>query len=166
MPEDVVRALGFLTLGTRMRRIGERLQADTQDLLDELNVGFVPSQYPFLAAIDRLGPLTVGELSEAVGVTQPAATKSVGLIARLGLLRVVASDEDQRRKIVSLTEKGQKLVDNARRDVWPQIERAVADLCAALDGPLLDQLAAIEDGLAAKPLARRAPRLAKKVAAR
>ena len=30
MVEDVVRALGYLTLGTRMKRIGERLQADTQ----------------------------------------------------------------------------------------------------------------------------------------
>lgn len=166
MPEDVVRTLGFLTLGTRMKRIGERLQADTQDLLDEMNVSFVPSQYPFLAAIDRLGPLTIGDLAEAVGVTQPATTKSVGLIARLGLLRVASSDKDQRRKIVSLTEKGQKLVDGAKREVWPQIERAVADLCAALDGPLLDQLAAIEDGLAVKPLARRAPRLAKKGASR
>jgi DNA-binding MarR family transcriptional regulator len=166
MPEDVVRTLGFLTLGTRMKRIGERLQADTQDLLDEMHISFVPSQYPFLAAIDRLGPLTVGELAEAVGVTQPATTKSIGLIARLGLLRVAASDEDQRRKIVSLTERGQKLVDGAKKDVWPHIERAVADLCAGLDGPLLEQLAAIEDGLAAKPLVRRIARTTKKGAAR
>ncbi|BCJ89770.1 hypothetical protein IZ6_05050 [Terrihabitans soli] len=166
MPEDIVRSFGFLTLGTRMKRIGERLQAGTQELLDELNVGFVPSQYPFLAAIDRLGPLTIGELSEAVGVTQPATTKSVGLIARLGFMRVASSDADQRRKIVSLTEKGQKLVDTAKKDVWPQIERAVADLCASLDGPLLEQLAAIEDGLSEKPLARRIARPPKKAGAR
>src|SRR5262245_36174461 len=139
MPEDIVRALGFLALGTRMRRIGERLQADTQDLLRELNIGVAPSQYAFLIALYRLGPLTIGDLSDAVGVTQPATTKSVGLIARLGLLRVAASDEDQRRKIVSLTEKGQKLIATANRDAAPLIERAVADLCAGLDGPLLDQ---------------------------
>ena len=39
----------------------------------------------------------------------------------------------------------------AKRDVWPRIQEAVADLCADLDGPLLEQLAAIEDGLAAAP---------------
>jgi hypothetical protein len=39
--------------------------------------------------------------------------------------------------------------------VWPRIRAAVADLCGDLDGPLLEQLAAIEDGLAAAPLDRR-----------
>ncbi|TIS34569.1 MAG: transcriptional regulator, partial [Mesorhizobium sp.] len=40
--------------------------------------------------------------------------------------------------------------------VWPRIEGAVAELCADLSGPLLGQLAAIEDRLAATPLDRRA----------
>jgi hypothetical protein len=39
--------------------------------------------------------------------------------------------------------------------VWPRIENAVADLCKGLAGPLLEQLSAIEDGLAAAPLDRR-----------
>jgi hypothetical protein len=39
--------------------------------------------------------------------------------------------------------------------VWPRIEYAVTDLCGKLSGPLLKQLALIEDGLAAKPLDRR-----------
>ncbi|MGO7161526.1 transcriptional regulator, partial [Rhizobium johnstonii] len=35
MVEDVVRTLGFLCMGSRLRRIGERLQADTQQVIDE-----------------------------------------------------------------------------------------------------------------------------------
>jgi hypothetical protein len=54
MVEDVVRSFGFLTLGTRMKRIGERLQADTQRIMDDLGAPLQASQYPFLAAIDRL----------------------------------------------------------------------------------------------------------------
>jgi len=53
---------------------------------------------------------------------------------------------------------GQRLVDEAKEAIWPRIEAAVADLCGKLDGPLLDQLAAIEDGLAALPLNRREPK--------
>ena len=66
---------------------------------------------------------------------------------------------DQRRRIVTLTKEGKRLVATAKRDVWPRISEAVADLCGSLDGPLLDQLAAIEDGLAAAPLDRRAARV-------
>jgi hypothetical protein len=46
-------------------------------------------------------------------------------------------------------------MEMAERQVWPRIENAVADLCGQLSGPLLDQLIAIEDGLADKPLDRR-----------
>ncbi|MGO8658329.1 transcriptional regulator, partial [Rhizobium ruizarguesonis] len=69
MVEDVVRTLGFLCMGSRLRRIGERLQADTQQVIDEAGLSIQAGQYPFLAAIDRAGPLTIGELAQAVGIT-------------------------------------------------------------------------------------------------
>jgi DNA-binding MarR family transcriptional regulator len=156
MVEDVIRSFGFLTLGTRMKRLGERLQADTQRIMDELGAPLQASQYPFLAAIDRLGPITVGELAEAVGITQPGATRTVAQLVELGMLEAKAASDDQRRRIVSLSREGKRLVAAAKREVWPRIRAAVADLCSDLDGPLLDQLAAIEDGLAAAPLDRRA----------
>jgi DNA-binding MarR family transcriptional regulator len=155
MVEDVVRSFGFLTLGTRMKRVGEKLQADTQRIMDELGAPLQASQYPFLAAIDRLGPLTVGELAEATGITQPGATRTVALLVELGMLDTEQAADDQRRRIVSLSKEGKRLVATAKREVWPRIGEAVADLCGDLDGPLLDQLAAIEDGLAAAPLNRR-----------
>lgn len=153
--EDIIRSLGYLALGSRLKRIGEQLQADTQRLLDRLEVPVQSSQYPLLAALDRLGPLPVGELAQSLGITQPGVTRSVSLLAGLGLVEAIQSAGDQRRRMVSLTKKGQRLVDTGKRDVWPRIESAVADLCKDLSGPLLDQLAALEDGLAAAPLDRR-----------
>jgi DNA-binding MarR family transcriptional regulator len=155
MMEDVLRSLGYLCLGSRLKRIGEQLQADSQRLLDGLDVRVQSSQYPLLAALDRLGPLPVGELAQSLGVTQPGVTRSVSLLVDLGLVEATQSNDDQRRKMVSLTRSGQRLVDVAKRDVWPRVENAVADLCRDLSGPLLDQLAAIEDGLAAASLDRR-----------
>lgn len=155
MVEDIVRAFGFLTLGSRLKRVGERLQADTQRIMDDMDVPLQASQYPFLAALDRLGPLTIGELADAVGITQPGATRSLAHLIKLGLVKARQAPDDQRRKIVTLTRKGQLLVDAAKRKVWPRIENAVTDLCGNLSGPLLKQLAAIEDGLVEKPLDRR-----------
>jgi len=155
MVEDVVRSFGYLTLGTRLKRIGERLQADTQKIMDGLGAPLQASQYPFLAAVDRLGPLTVGDLAEAIGITQPGATRTVGQLVELGMLESEPALDDQRRRIISLTDEGKRLVATARREVWPRIREAVADLCGDLDGPLLDQLAAIEDGLSEASLDRR-----------
>ena len=155
MVEDIVRSFGFLSLGSRMKRIGERLQADTQRILDEQGITVQASQFPFLAAIDRLGPLAVGELAEAVGITQPGATRALAQLIEADLLDVEPAPDDQRRKILSLSRKGRKLVEAAKKDAWPRIERAVRDLCGELSGPLLEQLAGIEDGLAAAPLEKR-----------
>lgn len=154
--EDVIRSLGYLCLGSRLKRLGEQLQADTQRVLDGLDVRIQSSQYPLIAALDRLGPLSVGELAQSLGIAQPGVTRSVSLLTELGLVDVSPSDDDQRRRIVSLSRNGRRLVDAAKRDVWPRIENAVADLCAGLSGPLLGQLAAIEDRLTATPLDRRA----------
>ena len=156
MVEDVVRALGFLTLGSRMKRIGERLQADTQRMMSGLDRRLQASQHPFLAALDRLGPLTIGDLADAVGITQPGATRTVAQLIELKYVEATQPDDDQRRRVISLTKTGQQLVDQAKREVWPRIEAAVIDLCGDLAGPLLGQLAAIEDGLAKDPLDRRA----------
>ncbi|MBZ8133815.1 MarR family winged helix-turn-helix transcriptional regulator [Afifella sp. IM 167] len=156
MTEDVVGALGLLALGTRLKRIGERLQADTDQIISESGLGISAGRYPYLASLDRLGPLTIGELAEAVGVSQPGATRSVHVLLRQGLVESEASEEDQRRRIVRLSGEGRRLVEVGKRDIWPRVEAAVASLCADLDGPLLGQLAAIEEGLAEAPLARRA----------
>lgn len=156
MVEDVVRALGFLTLGSRLRRIGERLQSDTQRIMDEMGVPLQAGQFPLLAAIDRLGPLSIGELAGAVGIAQPGATRSAALLMKAGFLRTIEAPGDQRRRVLSLTREGQDLIDAAKHGVWPRVEAAVADLCGRLSGPLLDQLASIEDRLADKPLDRRA----------
>ncbi|MGO6736548.1 MarR family winged helix-turn-helix transcriptional regulator [Rhizobium ruizarguesonis] len=157
MVEDVVRTLGFLCMGSRLRRIGERLQADTQQVIDEAGLSIQAGQYPFLAAIDRAGPLTIGELAQAVGITQPGATRTTGQLLELGYVDMQPAPDDQRRRLVSLTDKGQDLIDHSEKVIWPRIAAAVADLCGDLDGPILEQLAAIEDGLAAAPLARRSP---------
>lgn len=155
MVDDIVRAYGFLTLGTRLKRIGERLQIESARLADGLGARVQTSHYPFLAALAVNGPLPLGDLAAAVGITQPGATRAVGQLVRLGLLATDTSPEDGRLRIVSLTEKGEEQVDFGKQVVWPRIEAAVRELCAELDGPLLDQLTSIEDGLAALPLDRR-----------
>lgn len=155
MVEDVIKSLGYLCLGSRFRRIGERLQADTQQIIEELGVSIQAAQYPFLSAIDRAGPLTIGELAQAVGITQPGATRTVSQLLELGYVDMLAAPEDQRRRIISLTPKGQGLVDYSKQVVWPRIEEAVIQLCGDLSGSILEQLGSIEVGLAEAPLVRR-----------
>lgn len=155
MPQDIVKDFGYLTLGTRLRRLGEMVQANTQLIMQKYGIDLPAAHYPFLAAIDRNGPLTVGELADVIGISQPGATRTIGQLAEAGLLDLSVSEGDQRRKQVSLTKAGQDLVDHSTREVWPGVEAAVRSLCTDLDGSFLEQLASIEDGLKHRPLIER-----------
>jgi|SRR5579859_2780778 len=159
MVEDVVKELGYLTLGTRLKRLGERLQAQTQVLLEQARLDVPASHFPVLGALDRLGALSVGELTEALGVSQPGVTRMVDKLQAEGLVQSVQSEDDRRVRSIALSRSGRQIVTRAKRAAWPLIEAAVADACAGAARPLLAVLAAIETSLAAAPLNVRAERL-------
>ena len=151
--EDVLRALGHLTLGSRLRRIGERLQATTQAYLATEAISVPAAQLPVLATLDRHGPLTVGELAQALRLTQPGVTRMVGKLQEAGLLTSRRVAGDQRMRRLALSASGRRLVDRAKRRAWPAIEAALIAQCAGLSGPLLQQLDAFEEALLAGAIA-------------
>lgn len=158
MVEDVVRGLGLLALGTRLKRLAERLQSDTDSLLSEADSGLGAALHPYLVGFDRHGPLTIGELATSIGVSQPAATRATGQLVALGLVEAVTTDGDQRRRSHRITAEGLRMLDAARDRIWPAVAAAVAEVAGGFDGPLLEQLAAIEERLDAESLAARGRR--------
>ncbi len=159
MSTDVISDNGLLFLGSRMKRLGERMQADVTRVIERAGLPVLPSHYPLLATLDRQGPLTVGEMTQALGVSQPAVTRNLTRLVELGLVETRRIHRDQRQKTISLTDEGRDVIARSKREVWPQVEAAVAAICADLSGPLLGQLDAIERALAVAPLDRRTPPL-------
>jgi DNA-binding MarR family transcriptional regulator len=153
MEQDFIQAAGHLVLGTRLKRLGDRMQQQTQIVLASHDIHVPAAQLPLLAAVDRLGSASIGTLAQALGVTQPGITRLAGKLEAAGLLETAPTETDRRMRVIRLTQAGQSLVARARAAAWPQIEAAVADLCGA--NPVLPMLTALEDGLDAKPLAQR-----------
>lgn len=161
MVEDFVRAAGYLSLGSRFRRIGEKLQSDIQRLAQSEGIDVPIPFFPALTAIQRAGSLTVGGLAEAMGVAQPGVTRNLSQMEALGLVKSSRGKADQRQRSVSLTKKGDDLVTQTHGDLWPRVRNSVAEICSGLEGPLLGQLDQLEDELARLPLDRRAAKQGK-----
>ncbi len=156
MVTDVVRERPALFLGTRLKRLGERMQADVLKVVERADVPLQPSQYPILTALERHGPLSVGQLAEATGVSQPGVTRSLLRLARLGLVEMEVVGADRRRKVVTLSDQGREMLTFSHRAVLPWVEQAVLELCAEIDPGLMPRLDAIEAALDRKPLHDRA----------
>lgn len=156
--EDFVKDLGYLTLGTRLKRLGERMQAEVSRLAFEEGHNVQAGLLPALGILAQRGPTTVGDLALALGIAQPGVTRMLGQLKKLKLVTSDRTKSDQRQRLISLTKAGHSIVAATRDDLWPRIEKAVADLCKDLNGPLIEQLAAIEDALDQQPLDQRAAR--------
>lgn len=155
MAADILVDLGPLFLGSRLKRLADRFQADAARILRDEGLGIQPAQFPLLAAVDRYGPLTINDAAAALGVSQPAATRTAASLVELGLLDETRPDSDLRQKALSLSEAGKAVMEHAKTALWPRVDTAVSSLCAGLSGPLLDQIAALERRLDAIPFATR-----------
>lgn len=155
---DVIAAMGPAFLGSRLKRLGERMQAGAAEIIADFGLPLVPAQVPVLTAL-RGGPLAVGQIAEAVGASQPGVSRIVGQLEKLGLLEV-RRGRDLRERLVALTHSGTNAVETLACEVWPRVGTAAADLYADLSGSLLSQLSAIERELAKASLAERARNVA------
>ncbi len=156
MAEDILKLRGALFLGSRLKRLAERMQGDVIQVVEGADLAIQPSQYPLLATLDRDGPQTIGELTRTMELSQPAVTRSAAKLVQMGLVTIDRRHRDQRHKTVSLTEAGALALERSKLHVWPQVEAAVEAMLADLSGSFLDQVAAIERMLADKSLDQRA----------
>ncbi|MGF7149266.1 DNA-binding MarR family transcriptional regulator [Sphingomonas zeicaulis] len=156
--EDVIRHFGHLTLGTRLKRLGEQLQQQTQEIIDSFGVELAVAHFPVLAALDRLGSTTVGGLSQALGLAQPGITRSLSRLEADGWVETEIADDDRRVRRVRLSVAGTSLIATAKREIWPLIDGAVAEAAASDETSLLGQLHSLEAQLARTRLFDRAER--------
>ena len=147
---DVLRALGATFLGSRLKRLGERLQAGAVKIAAEAGLSVQPAHMALLAALGD-GPLTIGHLAQAVGITQPGVTRSIGQMAELGLVQSTPGD-DARLRTIALSDAGAAMLARARVTMWPRVEDGVNALFGGDPGDFLKQIAALEDMLDAQSL--------------
>lgn len=154
MSTDVIADLGEVFLGSRLKRLAERLQAGAAKVVGEAGLSVQPTHMGLLAALDR-SPMTIGQLVEAVGTSQPGVTRGVGQLVEMGLVELERG-VDQRQKQARLTRAGEAAMVRIKGDIWPRLGRAVKAITDGLSGPLFAQIAELEAALVEKSLDARA----------
>jgi len=158
---DVVADLGEAFLGSRLKRLAERMQGGATRFVNSLGLNVQPTHMGLLAALDR-SPMTVGQLVEAVGTSQPGVTRGVGQLISMGLVES-ESLTDRRQRALRLSAEGNALMSRVKLEVWPQLEQAVKTITSGLTGSFLEQVTAIESALIEKPLELRAAAVSAKL---
>jgi DNA-binding MarR family transcriptional regulator len=125
-------------------RLARRLRVER--MAKGIEPGLSDTQLAALAALERHGAMTPGELADHEKVQPPSMTRVIAVLEERGLVMRAPHPSDRRQVVLTATEQGNTVVQQARRlrDVWlakrlrelsPQ-ERAVLRQAA----PILEKL--------------------------
>ncbi|MBT2185363.1 MarR family winged helix-turn-helix transcriptional regulator [Sphingobium nicotianae] len=162
-PRDLIATLGYLCLGSRLKRLGERMQTSVAQHLGARGHEVQPAQLPLLWALqEHGGAMTIGALGERLGISQPGVSRAIASLEGQGLVRPTRAGKDRRQRQIAISPAGEALMADLSARFFPAVQRAVEQLCLAAGPDLLARIDRIEDDLADAPLeARIAAQLAK-----
>lgn len=143
--------MGAAAFGTRLRRLSDRLDREVQAIYRDAGVRFEPRWFAVFTALRDLGPLTVGELAQRLGISHPAVSQVRAALQREGLIDALPDPADGRSHRLALSRQGE---ETARRlaPLWAAINAATEQLLAAAAPGLLAELDHFNHGLGARGL--------------
>jgi DNA-binding MarR family transcriptional regulator len=97
------------------------------------------SQVSVLKRLDRQGPHAIADLARLDKITHQSVTASVDALADRGLVRRVPDPRDRRRKLVTLTSDGRKLLTERREAGAENLTAAIASRLTAAERTHLAQ---------------------------
>lgn len=131
--------MGAAAIGARLRRLSERIDRDAARLYAEAGVDFEQRWFGVVNQLALFGPLTVGELATALGVSHAAVSQIRTGLAAAGLISWEADKANARMRRLSLTDEGRARVVQLE-PLWKALSAVAVDL----NDEALDALAALD----------------------
>lgn len=120
-------SLGYLVLGSRLRRLSESFLSEINKAYQAAGIEFDASWFPVFYLLLNNGTLSIKELSDTIGVSHPAASQLVANLKNRKLIKTTTSAEDGRRQLVQLTKAGHALLDRIL-PIWEAMSQAMEEL--------------------------------------
>jgi len=124
---NLYQSLGYLVLGSRLRRLSESFLAEINRVYQNEGIDFDASWFPVFYLLSKNEALSIKELSEQIEVSHPAASQLITNLKNRGLVTSATCVDDGRRQLVTLTQSGRKLLATIL-PVWDAISLAMTRL--------------------------------------
>lgn len=155
---DFLDELGEMTLGSRLKRLSERLLTDAGKIYQYAGHDIQPKWFTLLTLLNSRQQVTVVDAAELLGLTQPAISHFSKELVTQGLIISQPCKNDSRRKLLSLTAKGSLLI----KDIQPMcsaVDLAAKQLCNEAGENFFEALKSLEQAFARRSLLERSVEL-------
>lgn len=118
--------VGKVALGSRLRLMTAIITDDAAKIYESYGMNFMPKWFPVFYTLIEEREITITEIANEIGHSQPSVSKIVQEMIVAGLVEESLKSNDKRRNIVGLTEKG--------REFSKELKLQLKDVEAAVDG--------------------------------
>lgn len=151
---DLLKELGELAFGSRLKRLVKRTDSDIAKIYREMGIDARPRWFPLLVLLSRRKRLSITDAAAALQYSHTAINKLSKEMARDGLLRSTGDPADGRRRMLSLTRKGRDTVLSLT-PIWEDVRQITIDLVKSSEHNILKAAGAIEEQLDKESVYRR-----------
>jgi DNA-binding MarR family transcriptional regulator len=85
------------------------------------------SQMRLLGTLEDIEPVTQHQLAQALSVSDPAISRSLGPLEAAGLVQVRPDPNHGRRRVVSITEAGRKAFHNSGKPLYDELRNGLLE---------------------------------------
>lgn len=143
---DLLSELGALALGSRLRRLTDRLAQDVTLIYKELDIDFEPRWFPVYYLLSRKSPLSIMDIAKILDISHPAVNQIAGEMIKHGVVDALKDDTDKRKRLLTLTDKGRDMLP-VLQDIWDDVHRAVQSLLESTGSEIMQSIHKLEGGL-------------------
>jgi len=151
---DYLDELGKLALGSRLKRLSERLGQEVWEVYKAQGIEFEPRWFPIFHYLGEQETAAITDIAQAVSVTHPAVNQIAQELADAGLIISISDPEDRRRRLLSLSKKGLQLKVQLE-STWKILHAALSDTNEETTIDLVNALSAFEKALDKRRLTER-----------
>ncbi|QNL48540.1 MarR family transcriptional regulator [Olivibacter sp. SDN3] len=151
---DFYQRLGYLILGSRLRRLSESYIGEINKVYQSLDISFDTSWFPFFYVLSNQKEVSLIDLSQQLQISHSSVSQMINNLRKKALVKTIKDPKDARIKLVTLSIEGKKLLKKIK-PVWQAIENSLQLLEQRDDSlqELLFTLTTLENQLKKHPLA-------------
>jgi len=159
MIDNYYEKLGQLILGSRLRKLSERLMLEMGNIYKSRNIEFEPGWFHIMYLLSENEKMSITQISEMLQVSHPSVIQVVGVLEKRDIVKISIDSNDKRKRMIELSEIGSSLLERIK-PVWNEIDQMMIAFLSEgeYSRNILNAITEIEKNLDAKPLSERMSR--------
>ena len=110
MTNNIIKQLGYIAIGSRLKRLSDKINLEISRLFKEQHFNVEPSWLPVIFYLNENVHASILDIASALNFTHPAAINIVNQMEKKNLVEAYQDVKDKRKRLVKLNATGQKLL--------------------------------------------------------